>query len=154
VKIQGRKLADQDSRSQSAGAHPVQVHGVSFSETTLERLFDCVLNHGQKEASAGFKMNSKTIRRGGHKRLSTAKRATGLGQTGCKERGYEYYRSNACAVIATHAALGCELMLCYCLLDRRAAHGMPCGRHLLVRELSQAASLIFCRFFIAGLQDR
>ena len=33
----------------------------SGSETTFERLFDCVLNHGQKEASADFKMNSKTI---------------------------------------------------------------------------------------------
>jgi hypothetical protein len=34
---------------------------ISFSETTFERLFDCVLNHGQKEASTRFKMDSKTI---------------------------------------------------------------------------------------------
>jgi len=34
---------------------------ISFSESTFERLFDCVLNHGQKEASTRFKVNSKTI---------------------------------------------------------------------------------------------
>jgi len=34
---------------------------ISFSENTFERLFDCVLNHGQKEASTRFKVSSKTI---------------------------------------------------------------------------------------------
>jgi hypothetical protein len=34
---------------------------ISLSENTFERLFDCVLNHGQKEASTRFKMNSKAI---------------------------------------------------------------------------------------------
>ena len=34
---------------------------ITFTEKLFERLFDCVLNHGQKEASIRFKVSSKTI---------------------------------------------------------------------------------------------
>ena len=44
------------------GIHrPGAKHRISFSEVTFERLFDCVVNHGQKEASTRFKVSSKTI---------------------------------------------------------------------------------------------